>query len=86
MQEIAQEVALGNNQNIWVDGSLKDGKWFKQVFNNVHKRFPHYRIAIFYVFASEKIIRERIAERESETGRGVPEATLRESLGTESSG
>lgn len=31
MQEIAQEVALSYYQNIWVDGSLKNGKWFAKV-------------------------------------------------------
>jgi len=80
MQEIAQEAALRNNQNIWVDGSLRDGPWFEKVFTDIRKRFPSYRIAIFYVYATEKTIRQRIKKRELETGRGVPEEELQSSL------
>jgi hypothetical protein len=32
-----------------------------------------YRIAIFYVYADEDTIRERVKTREERTGRGVPE-------------
>ena len=28
MQELAQEVALSNRQNIWIDGSLGDHEWY----------------------------------------------------------
>eukprot|EP00051_Salpingoeca_urceolata_P013372 m.167735 g.167735 ORF g.167735 m.167735 type:complete len:128 (+) comp17776_c0_seq1:256-639(+) len=49
LQEIAQETALRRRQNIWVDGSLKDGKWFTHVFQDIRKRFPLFRIAIFHV-------------------------------------
>lgn len=80
IQEIAQEVALAANQNIWVDGSLKDGEWFAQVFKKLRKEHPKYRVGIFYVYASEDIIRKRIKSREEQTGRGVPEAELMESL------
>jgi hypothetical protein len=80
MQEIAQEIALENSQNIWVDGSLKDGEWFKKVFADVRKRFGAYRIAIFNVAASEATVRARAKAREMKTGRGIPEAELVESL------
>lgn len=80
MQEIAQEAALENSQNIWVDGSLRDGRWFKKVFTNLRERFPTYRIGIFYVYSSEEIIRKRVASRAANTGRGVPEEALKESL------
>lgn len=80
IQEIAQEVALRRNQNMWVDGSLRDAQWFVKVFDDIRKRFSHYKIAIFHVYASEKIVRERIAKRGLETGRVVPEVLIVESL------
>lgn len=80
MQEIAQEAALRMQQNIWVDGSLRDGKWFRHVFTELRKKYPTYRIAIFYVYASEDVIRERIKKRAADTGRDVPEDMLQASL------
>jgi hypothetical protein len=59
---------------------LKDGKWFTKVFTTLRKRYPAYRIGIFYVYASEANIRQRIKSREEQTGRGVPEAELMASL------
>ena len=32
LQEIAQEVAMRSSQNVWIDGSLRDGPWFASVF------------------------------------------------------
>eukprot|EP00321_Phaeocystis_globosa_P008645 CAMPEP_0118847456 /NCGR_PEP_ID=MMETSP1162-20130426/92975_1 /TAXON_ID=33656 /ORGANISM="Phaeocystis Sp, Strain CCMP2710" /LENGTH=759 /DNA_ID=CAMNT_0006779647 /DNA_START=476 /DNA_END=2755 /DNA_ORIENTATION=- len=80
LQEIAQEVAMQNSQNVWVDGSLRDGPWFEKVFREVRLRFPHYQIAIFEVGASEAVVRERIAKRAKETGRSVPEHLIKASL------
>eukprot|EP00301_Raphidiophrys_heterophryoidea_P026915 c9389_g1_i1.p1 GENE.c9389_g1_i1~~c9389_g1_i1.p1 ORF type:complete len:802 (-),score=185.80 c9389_g1_i1:32-2437(-) len=80
MTEIAQEYAMKHRQHIWVDGSLRDGKWHERVFDGIRKNFPDYQIAIFYVYASEDIVRMRIQKRASETGRDVPEALIRESL------
>jgi hypothetical protein len=71
LQEVAQEVAMRRSQNVWVDGSLRDGEWYVHVFRDLHRRFPHYKIAIFEVGASEPIVRERIAARALETGRDV---------------
>lgn len=31
IQEIAQEIAMRKSQNVWVDGSLRDGEWFSKV-------------------------------------------------------
>ncbi|KAL1507417.1 hypothetical protein AB1Y20_008258 [Prymnesium parvum] len=80
MQEIAQEVAMRNSQNIWVDGSLRDGPWFVKVFQDVRRRFQKYKIAIFAVSASEEVVRKRIAARASQTGRAVPEHLIKASL------
>ena len=35
LQEIAQEVAMRNSQNVWVDGTLKHGHYFASVFREV---------------------------------------------------
>lgn len=80
LQELCQEVALRSRQNIWVDGSLRDAAWFQIVFKDIRERFPHYRIAIIYVSASETLVRERIQKRQKETGRGVPEEMLLKSI------
>ena len=80
MQEIAQEAALRTRQHIWVDGSLRDGDWFAGVFDDIRTRYPEYRIAIFYVYASEATVRARIASRARETGRSVPESLIQQSL------
>ena len=80
IQELAQEVAMLKSQNIWVDGSLRDGDWFTQVYDDIRERFPRYRIAIFYVYASEPTIRARVKSREEKTGRGVPEKELVDSM------
>ena len=80
MQEVAQEVALSMFQNLWVDGSLRDGQWFSGVFDGIRRRFPQYRIAIFYVFASETTVRARIKNRSESTGRSAPEELIKQSL------
>jgi ribose 1,5-bisphosphokinase PhnN len=80
MQEIAQEVAMRQRQNVWVDGSLSDGEWFSTVFQDIRRRYPHYRIAIIHITASESTIRERIARRSAATGRSIPESQIQRSL------
>ena len=80
LQEIAQEVAMVRTQNVWVDGSLRDGPWFARVFSDVRRRFPRYKIAIFEISASEAVVRERIAARAKATGRNVPEHLIRQSV------
>uniref|UniRef100_A0A0G4GWW6 EF-hand domain-containing protein n=1 Tax=Chromera velia CCMP2878 TaxID=1169474 RepID=A0A0G4GWW6_9ALVE len=80
LQEIAQEVAMRSRQHVWVDGSLSDGQWFTHVFDDIRTRFPHYRIAIISVSASEHLVRQRIAERAKKTGRNVPESQIIRSL------
>jgi len=80
IQEIAQEVAMRACQNVWVDGSLRDGAWFTKVFKDVRRRFPRYKIAIFEISASETIVRQRIKSRAAKTGRDVPEELIVGSL------
>lgn len=80
IQEIAQEVAMRKLQNIWVDGSLRDGNWFKQVFQNIRRTHPKFKIAIFEVTATEENVRSRIKKRAAATGRDVPEDLIVSSL------
>ncbi len=49
----------------------------KKVFDRVRREFPHYRIAIFLIHASEEKVRERIAKRAKQTGRNIPEEMIR---------
>jgi len=78
--EIAQEVALRASKNVWVDGSLRDSQWYSHVIQDIRARYPHYRIGIIYVYASEATVIARANKREALTGRHVPEGELRNSL------
>jgi len=80
MSELAQEHAMRQRQHVWVDGSLRDGVWFSELFGNLRKRFPDYSIAIISITADEEIIRSRIAARAKITGRNVPERLITDSL------
>lgn len=80
IQEVCQEAALRRQQNIWVDGSLRDGRWFAKVFDDIRLRHPIYRIGIIHVHASEDVTRRRITERAARTGRSVPEALIKASM------
>ena len=80
MQEIALEAALRNGQNIWVDGSLRNSEWFSHTLDTLRSRYPEYRVAIFYVYASETRVLERCEKRATESGRKIPDWVIRESL------
>jgi hypothetical protein len=69
-----------SSQNVWIDGSLRDGPWFASVFRDINRRFPNYKIAIFEIGAREENVRARIASRAAATGRSVPEALIQASL------
>ena len=34
-----QEVAMENSQNVWIDGSLRNGEWFSRVFGDIREVF-----------------------------------------------
>eukprot|EP00397_Hematodinium_sp_SG-2012_P007570 GEMP01007617.1.p1 GENE.GEMP01007617.1~~GEMP01007617.1.p1 ORF type:complete len:714 (+),score=128.89 GEMP01007617.1:215-2356(+) len=80
IQELCLEVALRYKQNTWVDGSLQSGEFYKELFQDVRERFPEYRIAIFYIYASEAVVRERCIARAKTTGRAIPEATINQGM------
>jgi len=80
IQELAQEVALSKRLHTWVDGSLRDYRWFGAVLEDIKTRFPEYSRAIFYVHAPEHLIRQRILRRTVKTGRKIPENLIKECL------
>eukprot|EP00429_Kryptoperidinium_foliaceum_P071219 CAMPEP_0176063092 /NCGR_PEP_ID=MMETSP0120_2-20121206/31464_1 /TAXON_ID=160619 /ORGANISM="Kryptoperidinium foliaceum, Strain CCMP 1326" /LENGTH=728 /DNA_ID=CAMNT_0017396661 /DNA_START=70 /DNA_END=2252 /DNA_ORIENTATION=- len=80
MQELVQALAMRNRQNIWVDGSLWNTEWHKGVFQDLKARYPHYRIAIFYISSSKRRALERIEARRIASGRGIPYDRVAQSL------
>ena len=56
---------MQNSQNVWVDGSLRDGPWFEKVFREVRARFPHYQIAIFEVRNRDGSLDSKICSHEA---------------------
>eukprot|EP01052_Picozoa_sp_SAG31_P023874 SAG31_NODE_1995_length_6708_cov_49.258889_2_plen_438_part_00 len=81
IQEIAQEVALRARQNTWIDGSLRDHDWYgNNVIPEIRHKYPHYRLAIFYIYCSHEQVFERSRKRAEKTGRQVPEKVTRDSI------
>jgi len=78
--ELAQEAAMQQSKNVWVDGSLRDREWYQQVFEDLRKRHAKYRIAILHIHASEEAVLARARDRAVHTGRHVPEEDLLKSL------
>lgn len=78
--EIATEAALAAQMHCWVDGSLKDGAWYRQVLEDVRTRYPQYSIAILEVTAEADVIFQRVEKRAAETGRGVPREDVLDSI------
>jgi hypothetical protein len=78
--EILQEAALRAQRNIWVDGSLRNITWYVSVFEDLRKRHPHYRIALFIVEASKEIVQARASSRAAKTQRFIPEKDILHSL------
>ena len=64
----------------WVDGSLRDKEWYRQVFEHLKRDHPKYRIAIFHVVASDEEILSRAKRRGELTGRHVPESEIWDSI------
>ena len=71
ISEVAEEVALRQGRNVWVDGSLRDTEWYIRSVTDIRKRFPNFRIAVLYVTAPRETILSRVQSRAKETGRLV---------------
>lgn len=80
LAELAQEAAMERRQHIWVDGSLRDARWFEQVFRQIRSRHPVYRVAIFYINASAEVAWRRTLARAAKTGRAVPKDLFERSM------
>ena len=81
LAELAQELAMDQSFNVWVDGSLRDFEWHAQKIRQIRIRHPQYRIALFYVHASEATVRKRVKTRAARLGgRDIPEDVLAASL------
>ena len=78
--ELAMEAALAGSMHCWVDGSLKDGEWYRHVIEDVRMRYPHYSIAILEVQAATDAIFARVAKRAEATGRDVPPEDVLDSI------
>jgi hypothetical protein len=79
--ELATEAALRANAHCWVDGSLRDGEWYRGAISDIRRRYPHYSIAILEVCAESEAIFERVARRAQATGRDVPREEVLDSIG-----
>ena len=64
----------------WVDGSLRDGAWYRRVFETIGRMHPNYQIAIFHIVADEDECLRRAKSRGELTGRYVPESEIRDSI------
>lgn len=71
---------MRRKKNIWVDGSLRDGEWYRSVFAGIRTSHSHYQIAIIQISATEGAIWERVRKRAEQTGRHVPESEVLDSL------
>ena len=84
--EIAQHMALDNNMDVWVDGSLRNWQWYEVELQMIREKYPHYRIAIIQISAAEEMIERNIQRRASETGRDIPkdlrQATTADAIGS----
>ena len=78
--EILQEAALRTRRNIRVDGSLRNFKWYTRVFEDIRKRFPHYRIAILLIEAPTEVVLSRARSRAAMTKRAIPQPALLEAI------
>ena len=78
--EIALEHSLRQRRHVWVDGSLRDGEWYRAEFERIRREHPAYSIAIVHVVATRGTILERVLSRAAVTGRHVPVEEIDDSI------
>lgn len=71
--EIAQHIAMKNNMDVWIDGSLRNSEWYEKELQRIRKQHPQYRIAIIVITAPDEMIDNNIKRRAAETGRDIPD-------------
>eukprot|EP01134_Creolimax_fragrantissima_P001169 CFRG1169T1 len=75
--ELLLGAAMLDGRNVIVDGSLKSWEWHKSIIKQLRIRYGEsLQIGIIYIWASEKMVKQRALEREKKTGRHIPSATL----------
>lgn len=77
---IVWEILFSTNICLWFDTSLRHGVFFENMFNNIHLRFPSYKIALLNIQCDPKIVFERARKRIQITGRHVPESDIQQSI------
>ena len=80
MAEIVVLAAMDRGQNVLVDGSLRDSKWYHHYFTQLRKERKHIRIGILHVTAPKEAVLARAHRRAEATGRVVPRRVLEETL------
>ena len=78
--ELLTDIALSNNFNVLVDGSLKDSSWYEEYFTILRRLYPKIQIGIIYVTAPLDEIYDRVEKRSVITGRSIPMGTLQQSI------
>jgi len=77
IQELCLEAALQSGSHTWVDGSLQAHDFYRdRVFAHVRKNYPHYKIALFYVYADLEEVKTRAQKRGEKTGRFIDTSYL----------
>jgi len=80
LAEIVVMAALQRGQNVLVDGSLRDAKWYHQYFSRLRREREHIRIGILHITAPKEAVFARAEKRARITGRVVPRKILEETL------
>lgn len=57
--------------DVWVDGSLRNWKWYEIELKRIREQHPQYRIAIIAISAPDEMIEQNIKKRAAETGREI---------------
>ncbi len=72
--------ALTTGKNVVVDGSLRDAVWYTEYFENLRKKFPQIKLAIFNITANSDTVLERCRRRALTTGRCIPEHIILDTM------
>lgn len=78
--EILTGAALQGGKNALVDGSLRNWKWYKELFHQLKKDYHTFSIAILLIIAPREAVFERAMHRAKLTGRVIPQETLEMAL------
>jgi len=78
--EILTFAALQAGKNALVDGSLRDWQWYSSYFDRLRNEYPTLKIALLHIVAPKEAIFARAKARGEETGRLIPEETLKAAL------